>query len=368
MYNVSNADLGFTVGGTDRLHIKASGNVGIGTTVPGWQLDVRRNDTGNTPSIGIRQVGTGDASMDFQTTTSPYGFTIGVDGSDADKFKITTGPGNVGSGSGITIDNAGQVGIGTTSPSADTGVARFLQIGSSADAHSGLVIEDNSGQWEIQNNGGMTWFYDGTSKMALTTGGDATHYGALNVNTTAGDGSESRFNVNPGGAGDNCTVSIKQDDASTVGVYLQGDGASWFTGGIVPGNSGTAAANNLDDYEEGTFTPTYTVGGGGSVNSVTSTNVGTYTKVGRMCTISVTSIYVSTSGTVPTYYTIALPFQAANTGGEQGFGSGQETAQSGKQLLIHVGNSATTAYIWTYTGGAVPANSYFSFGITYQTA
>ena len=40
MYNVSNADLGFTVGGTDRLHIKASGYVGIGTTSPSDTLHV----------------------------------------------------------------------------------------------------------------------------------------------------------------------------------------------------------------------------------------------------------------------------------------------------------------------------------------
>jgi hypothetical protein len=132
-------------------------------------------------------------------------------------------------------------------------------------------------------------------------------------------------------------------------------------------NGDTAAANALDDYEEGTFTPSYTVGGGGSVNSVTSTNIGTYTKVGRMCTVGVTSHYVSTTGTV-TYYHLALPFTASNTGGVAGGGFGQEIAQTGAGQLIRVENNTTNAIIWKYDGGAAAPNSYFSLSFTYQTA
>ena len=71
------------------------------------------------------------------------------------------------------IDSTGNVGIGTTAPSADTGVARFLQIGSSSDAHSAVVLEDNSGQWEMQNNGDLSFWYDGAGieKVRITTGG-----------------------------------------------------------------------------------------------------------------------------------------------------------------------------------------------------
>ena len=122
----------------------------------------------------------------------------------------------------------------------------------------------------------------------------------------------------------------------------------------------------LDDYEEGTFTPTYTVQGGGSAGTVTSTNVGTYTKVGRMCTIGVNSYYVPTSGTIPTSYSMALPFNAAS-GGETGGGFGQETAQTGTGVLIHVHGGATVAVIWEYDGTAVPANAYFELAFTYQT-
>ena len=88
-----------------------------------------------------------------------------------------------------------------------------------------------------------------------------------------------------------------------------------------------------------------------------------------MVTCGVTSIYVGTTGTIPTYYRIALPFTASNTGGDAGGGHGQETGQTGNGMLIKVGSNATTAYIWkSADGGAVPANAYFHLSFTYQAA
>jgi len=133
-------------------------------------------------------------------------------------------------------------------------------------------------------------------------------------------------------------------------------------------NTDTAAANALDDYEEGTFTPTYTVNGGGSAGTVTSTNVGTYTKVGNIVHCAVRSHYVPTSGTIPTSYNMTLPFQAKNTGGQAGNGSGQEVAQTGKSMFISVGGNATTGIIKATDGAAPPANAYFDFGFTYHAA
>ena len=105
-------------GGTSKINLRGNGSsyinggsLGIGTDSPGYQLDLRRNDTGTTTSLGIRQIGTGDASMAFQTTTSPYGFCIGVDGSDSDAFKIATGTDDVGTNTKLSIDNSGDVTI-----------------------------------------------------------------------------------------------------------------------------------------------------------------------------------------------------------------------------------------------------------------
>jgi hypothetical protein len=99
-----------------RMMIQSDGKVGIGTDTPGRLLDLRTNTTSVDPLLLIRQLGTGDAAMSFQTTTDPFGFTIGVDGSDADKFKIGTGATSVSAATKFTIDNTGNVGIGTTTP------------------------------------------------------------------------------------------------------------------------------------------------------------------------------------------------------------------------------------------------------------
>ena len=132
--------------------------------------------------------------------------------------------------------------------------------------------------------------------------------------------------------------------------------------------SDTAAANALDDYEEGTFTPTYTVAGGGSAGTVTSTNVGTYTKVGNIVHCAVRSFYVPTSGTVPSAYNITLPFQAKNNGGLAGSGSGREIAQTGVDLEILIDGNQTAGVIKATNGAAPPANAYIDLSFTYQAA
>ena len=82
------------------------GDVGIGNTSPDSPLDVRKNDSATTPVLTLRQLGSGDASINFQTTTSPYGFNLGVDGSDSDAFKIAVGLGDVGTDTALKIDTS----------------------------------------------------------------------------------------------------------------------------------------------------------------------------------------------------------------------------------------------------------------------
>tara|TARA_R110000824_G_scaffold251905_1_gene440526 strand:- start:2032 stop:3348 length:1317 start_codon:yes stop_codon:yes gene_type:complete len=261
------------------------------------------------------------------------------------------------------------------------------------------VITGSASANTLNAEGDLTWDGSTLSASAMTVGSNITHIGDTNtiigfdtdtINFTTGGGKrlvvDSSGNVQIGnpdtGAGGSLIVM------PTAKLYLDAGGDTYITessGNVIDtytGNtrrlrvnsnglifgSDTAAANALDDYEEGTYTPSYSVGGGGSVTGVTSTNIATYTKVGRMCTVSITSNYVQTSGTIPTYYYVSLPFTAATTGGLQGFGFGQETGQSGAGMMIQVANSGTVAIIWKYNGGAVPANSYFSIGFQYQTA
>jgi hypothetical protein len=82
----------------------------------------------------------------------------------------------------------------------------------------------------------------------------------------------------------------------------------YLSGGAYLG--GTAAANHLDDYEEGTFTPT--LSGGGTAGTTTySIQSGKYTKVGRMVHVTLNISYTSATGT-GSYNIGGLPFTSAN--------------------------------------------------------
>lgn len=142
--------------------------------------------------------------------------------------------------------------------------------------------------------------------------------------------------------------SILKDDGSG---NLSVSGAITGTGGIYLG--GTAAANLLDDYEEGTFTPSLTPSSG-SITTYAN-QLGYYTKVGNrvFCTmrISVTNIGTA-SGDM---YLSGLPF--ANAQSYRVAGYGREDGFLGVQLQYWINGSATTGTIRQYNDSNVGYNN-----------
>lgn len=86
--------------------------VGIGTTSPTELLDIESSDAVKT-AIDINNTSTGDPLIKFQVNGSTK-FSLGVDNSDADKFKIGTA--DLSTGTSVTIDANGDVGINDTDP------------------------------------------------------------------------------------------------------------------------------------------------------------------------------------------------------------------------------------------------------------
>jgi hypothetical protein len=113
------------------------------------------------------------------------------------------------------------------------------------------------------------------------------------------------------------------------------------TGGI-QFNGDTAAANALDDYEEGTWTVSfYDAFSAGNASSTTGT--GAYTKVGRQVTCVFEVDNISTSGlTGGNVFTFSLPFTPLSTA---------PASTRGAVLLINVANATTpsTVDILSYT-------------------
>jgi len=75
---------------------------------------IQITDSGTQARMSINNTGTGDPQINFQLSGSSK-FTIGVDNSDSDKFKIS-GSSALGSNDRIVVNSSGNVGIGTTSP------------------------------------------------------------------------------------------------------------------------------------------------------------------------------------------------------------------------------------------------------------
>lgn len=104
-------------------------------------------------------------------------------------------------------------------------------------------------------------------------------------------------------------VDTIEDSTGTYSLAL-GSGNSTFPGGIHIG--GTGSANLLDDYEEGTWTPT--IGFTTTDGTIAYTaQEGSYTKVGRLVYINGCIILSSISGESGDLQLRGLPFTPENT-------------------------------------------------------
>lgn len=154
----------------ERVRVAENGNVGIGETSPSNLLELRKSS--------------GDPALTFGIDTADE-FTLGVDDSDSDKFKIAAGSA-LGAGSDhVTITSDGKVGIGVTNPDyvlevsddATNRSARIVLSGHnsvvSGNAELNLVDLDPPGtghSWTLVNEGRWgnvtyplfyLWHYDG---------------------------------------------------------------------------------------------------------------------------------------------------------------------------------------------------------------
>lgn len=132
-------------------------------------------------------------------------------------------------------------------------------------------------------------------------------------------------------------------DASSGGIYL----------------GGTAAANLLDDYEEGIFTPVLADASSGGNEATAAATEGRYTKVGRLCTIRIRFIDINTSGLTAgnTISITGMPFLSSSASGVYSVGSVvfREMAFSGFVSPIIDSSDTWLTLLDTRTGaGAAP--------------
>jgi hypothetical protein len=235
------------------------------------------------------------------------------------------------------------------------------------------ATENNTLRNDMASSFNLTWLRNGTAAATanIPMGGfELTNAAAIGSNSSLLLKSNSGTTAVTIDTSQNATFANRATFPTTIGV-----------GGTTPSTSGagisfpatqsaSSDANTLDDYEEGTWTPSL----GGSTTYQSAGQAGTYTKIGRIVNFKAI-LYINAIGTGSTTQITGLPFAAAS-------GSGAVCAVSSyggiatSVACVNLNIAASTIYCQSNVGNAVTnqtanaifANStYFEFSGTYQT-
>jgi len=324
------------------------------TAVGSLSLQANTTATNNTAvgyqSLKLNTTGTNNTALGYNVlssnTTGQYNIAIG--GNDSTSLSTlannTTGSSNVAIGMAALLNNStasNNTAVGYQSLRANTTGANNVAVGINAGnsittgATNTLIGKDSGRFITTGSNNTVLGPYHGNqggldirtaSNNIVLSDGDGTprayflnstsdwlfHEGAFGIGGTSdatiyrtgADGSGLHFSTNS-------VLPASNVGAVNNNVMALGGAGNRFTdlylsGGVYLG--GTGAANKLDDYEEGTWTPAV-VAYLGTNPTVSGSSAGFYTKVGNLVTVSFTFDSLSVSGTTTGIMKISgLPF------------------------------------------------------------
>lgn len=258
----------------------------------------------------------------------------------------------------VRITSAGLVGIGTSSPNAkltvlgtagaltDTAITEPIQINAlTTTAGEGAGIRFNAASGAKEAVGIIGVVNNATGNLGSMT---------FHVYNGASDFPEHMRLTNAGNLGLGVTPACILDISGATGGQIK----------FPATQNASSNANTLDDYEEGTFTVTFTPSTSGTITLSGSYNTLSYTKVGRVVTITGEILVASSSAPVGTSVTIGgFPFAAGSgTYSSAGFSVtdlGTLTARVGR-----ISTTSTTADMFI-TASTIGTNSNFMFGFSY---
>jgi len=253
---IANAGQIGSVGDPDAIAIASDGVVTLTQKLIGTELDISGNiDVDGTTNLDIVDI---DGAVDMASTLAVAGVVTANAGVVVDE---------------MTLD-------GDTLTATDT---------FTIDAVDDITLDAASTLVRIKHNGTQRFIFNTDATPEIDAlGGNFT----LHANTSDAD---IIFTGNDGGA----AITALTLDMSAGGLAI-------FNAGLAIG--GTGAANTLDDYEKGTWTPTVTGSSSGSY-ALDSGHKSTYIKVGNICHVSTSIGLGSLTGTASGFAVIGgFPF------------------------------------------------------------
>jgi hypothetical protein len=277
-------------------------NLGIATSSPAYKLDVvgTARVTAAIISDGV------NGTAQFGSTN--YGITGGADNGGF-RFNLPTGQAyqfRINSSDQMALNSTG-LGIGTSSPSAKLHVsssggvqARFESTSSSA----GIQAFTSAGSFAV----GATDFTANATIYYVGSGAS---------------GSTEQMRLTTTGLKTASTISVGNATPSTSGAGIT----------FPATQSASSDANTLDDYEEGTWTPTLNFAGGTTGITYGTVRSGRYTKVGRIVTVSFSIILTSKGSSTGGANISGLPFASFNNSSANPAYAGQLLGESNMTLM-----------------------------------
>jgi hypothetical protein len=313
---LTNTELFFGTNANRRMTITSAGLVGIGTSAPSAELQVNKASDVTLALSNSTAVTSGNrGSLSFYNSAVSTVALIkatAVTDNVGTQLEFYTRPAAGSLAQTMTIDSTGNVGIGTSSPQqklsvSSTGVSRVLVENTDNQAtgagiqmlvsnagtgvSNGTIRMDNADNMSFFNLGGERVTINSTGNVGIGTSAPAAYsgYTTLGIDGTNGGVVDlmvggvrrgSIYNTNSGN-----TLAIDSITGTNIGFFVNGGERAAVTQNGLTFNGDTAAANALDDYEEGTWTPVLAGAAVGGIYELVNTYA-VYTKIGRQVTAS----------------------------------------------------------------------------------